>query len=297
MRGMKYTIILPFKNEASNLNGVLDSITSQSLSPYEVLLIDDKSLDNSKTIINSYLMKYTYIKYFQYESKVDFYQLGGKIVNMFHYGMSLSDKSTEWIIKLDADIMFGSNFMEKISRKVTGKKYGIISGTPYEYINNKKILDFSPIWHTHGQFKVYRVQCINEMGGLIPDLAWDGADNIIARSLGWETESFRDILYHHRRPTGSRNSKMTGRIKHGIGAYKLGQDGLYVTFRAIHDLVKYPVIIGSISMLYGYLKAFFTNEKKILNKEQRRLARKLYWSSILPRFKNKEYIFLQMREK
>lgn len=293
---MKYTIIIPFKNESLNFPGVLDSIINQTLEPFEVLLVDDKSTDNSLNIIKSYIKKYDYMKILSHDGKNTSYQLGGKIVDIFHYGMRNCDIKTEWIIKLDADITFGINFMEEISSKVNLKKYGIVSGTPYEFRNNKKVIDYSPIWHTHGQFKIYNVKCLKEMGGVISDLAWDGADNIIARSLGWETESFRDLLYHHRRPTGSRNSEMTGRIKHGIGAYKLGQDPFYVMLRALHDLVKYPIVIGSLSLLYGYFKSFFTGENKILNKQQRKLARTLFWSSIISRIQNKEYIILQKRE-
>lgn len=51
------SIIIPNFNKADYLKETLDSVTSQTYNNWECIIIDDGSTDNSKTIINQYILK------------------------------------------------------------------------------------------------------------------------------------------------------------------------------------------------------------------------------------------------
>lgn len=55
----KFSIIIPFRNEAKHLSGLLNSILEMTYetSNYEVVLVDDESTDNSVTIIEAFKLK------------------------------------------------------------------------------------------------------------------------------------------------------------------------------------------------------------------------------------------------
>lgn len=53
----KLSIIIPARNEEYNLRFLLDSLQSQTLTPYEIIVVDDFSEDRTKEIAESYGVK------------------------------------------------------------------------------------------------------------------------------------------------------------------------------------------------------------------------------------------------
>ena len=195
---------------------------------------------------------------------------------------------------MDADITFEPTVIEELFKKEEIAKYGIFSATPYYMHNDKKILDFSPNWHAHGQFKIYNVKCLDDIGGIPLSLGWDTADNIKAMARGWSTQAFRDVFYKMHRKVGGKSSLKKGRTNHGIGAYVLGYSLIYFTIKVLHDLIRPPVFLGSMYMIKGYFKAVFGKNRIILDQTEKRLLRKLLWESFFVRFKNKDFVVFQL---
>lgn len=54
---MKVSIILPVYNAAQTINRMLKSLRVQTLTDFEVLMIDDGSTDGSGTILDEYAKK------------------------------------------------------------------------------------------------------------------------------------------------------------------------------------------------------------------------------------------------
>jgi chlorobactene glucosyltransferase len=52
-RGRHLTIIIPARNEASNIAGVVQSILRSSYTPFELLVVDDRSSDETSTIVRA----------------------------------------------------------------------------------------------------------------------------------------------------------------------------------------------------------------------------------------------------
>jgi biofilm PGA synthesis N-glycosyltransferase PgaC len=298
---MKYAVVIPAKNEEETLAHVLQSVADQTIQPLKCLVVDDGSDDKTPEIIAEFNKKYPFIDGYRNENKKK-YVVGGHVVQVFNIGKNVLDEQKvdyDYIIKLDADLKFEPTFMEQIDNRLKelGGKWGIVSGTPFYYHNNKKLYEVSPQWHSHGQFKIYSKKCLDEIGGIKLMLGWDCADNIQAIDAGWQTQAFRDINYEMFRKVGGKSSLLRGRIKHGMGAHNLRYPPLYMLIKLTHDLLKPPYIIGSLYYLYGYFKNMFSNNKKQLSKAQVKLLRRLFWSSFTERFRNNQFILQQSGNK
>lgn len=283
---MRYAFIVPAKNEEKNIKNVLNSIVSQSIQPVICLIVDDGSTDQMPEIIDVYSQKYPFIKTYKTEGSLK-YQVGAHVANLFEKGVDLLAEwkiDLEYIIKLDADILFEPDLMEKVFQKFEGHHYGIVSPSFYYHIDGQKTYINTPIWHSSGAFKIYNIDCFREIGGLQKGFGWDCADNVMALEKGWETEAFRDLLFEISRPIG-RYSLFEARRRQGIGAMKLGYDPLYLIIKGVFDFKQKPYFIGTFVYWFYFMKSLISGEKKILDLKQRKLLRKLFWTGLIKRFK------------
>lgn len=291
---MEYVIVLLAKNEVEGIRKTLNSIIAQTWQPKLCLALDDNSTDGTSEIMLEYENKFNNIFYLENTIiKSEEYTLGGHVVELFNLGMKEIEKreiTYNYIIKLDADIQFESDFIEKIFRKISScTDIGIVSGIPFYIVNGRIKFENGPDWHTNGQFKIYNKLCLDDIGGLKKSLGWDTADNIVAISKGWKTQVFRDLKYEMMRKVGYKYNPTKGRINHGIGCYKLGYSIIYLALRNINDLIKKPYISGSLSVIYGYLFAYLNRYEKILLSNESCLLRKLLWQSLLYRLNRGDF--------
>lgn len=297
---MKYAVVIPAKNEQDSIEETLLSIVNQSLAPQICVVVDDGSTDRTPAIVKSLAERHEQVRYHKNENR-DSYKVGGHVVEVFNIGKGLIDEqniSYDYIIKMDADLSFERDFMQRIFDKYGREdNLGIISGTPWYYQDSKKVFEYSPIWHTHGQFKIYNRQCLQEMGGIKQMLGWDCADNIQAIEAGWKTLATRDINYLMHRRIGNKSSLIKGRINQGKGAYNLRYDPFYMIIKLLHDLFKPPYVVGSLAYLYGYVKSMMNGKKDRLSKQQRKILRRLLWSSFLERAHSGRFFLFQVAKR
>ena len=70
MSDLKISVILANYNHADYISKCLNSLIHQKFIPFEIIIIDDCSTDNSKNIINEFEKKYSFIRaYFNSENK------------------------------------------------------------------------------------------------------------------------------------------------------------------------------------------------------------------------------------
>ena len=291
---MRYAIVIPAKNEEKNLEQLFDTIASQTIQPIVCLLLDDESEDHTNAVFDSYKEKFDFFDYYKTKGAIK-YQVGAHIANLFNKGVEILKErkySFDYVVKMDADVAFENDLFEKLSEKIQGVKYGVFSPGYFMIVNGERKNIFSPEWHSNGQLKVYHINCFDEIGGLIPSFGWDCADNILAVEKGWETAAFRDVFFEMKRPIG-RFSLYEARRRQGIGAYYLGYHPLYLLIKGIYGMLEKPYITGSFIYWFNYLKTFFNKDKRILNKSQVLILRKLFWQSLFSRFRKKEFSLLQ----
>jgi glycosyltransferase involved in cell wall biosynthesis len=93
---LKVSVIVPNFNHEKFLNERLDSIYSQTYRNFEVILLDDKSSDNSLKILDLYYKKYPDITIKHYND-----QNSGSVFNQWKKGLQIATGDLIWIAESD----------------------------------------------------------------------------------------------------------------------------------------------------------------------------------------------------
>ncbi|WP_196885502.1 glycosyltransferase family 2 protein [Aureivirga sp. CE67] len=153
----RFSIIIPFRNEAENLPELLKSISkiNYDFSKFEVFLINDESSDSSEKIVQDFIQKKSELNLFLLQNnrktnspKKDAIQTAMEKTNF------------EWIVTTDADCIVSKNWLESFNAFILEKKVKMIAA-PVTYLNCKslhqkfQLLDFlSLIGSTIGSFGI-----------------------------------------------------------------------------------------------------------------------------------------------
>lgn len=103
-----FSIIVPVYNVQNYLRECLNSILEQSYSNYEVLLIDDGSIDNSAAICEEYVKKDQRVRYY--------YKTNGGLSDARNYG--LGKAKGKYIVFIDSDDYIDKNMLLRSSAKM-----------------------------------------------------------------------------------------------------------------------------------------------------------------------------------
>ena len=106
------SFIIPVYNVENYLEECIESIISQNLSSYEVLLINDGSTDKSPEICDQYVFKYNYIKVFHGENKGQ----------SFARNKGILEAKGDYIFFLDSDDFYIKGVIKDFERSVKENK-------------------------------------------------------------------------------------------------------------------------------------------------------------------------------
>lgn len=121
------SIIVPIYNKQNTIKRCIDSICAQSYTDWELLLIDDGSIDNSSKIIQPYLTD-TRIHYH--------YKTNGGVSSARNLGIKLAQG--EWVIYIDADDYFLTDALQTLLEKVSKNETKICVGNFWIEKENKR---------------------------------------------------------------------------------------------------------------------------------------------------------------
>lgn len=242
---MKFLIIIPAHNEENNISFCLESLKKQNFQDFVCMIVNDGSTDRTAEIINNFKNQDSRFRVLDLEKSE--HSPGAKVVRTFDKGLQALDwKDFDVVCKYDADIVFPTNYLEKINQTFeTNPKAGIVSGLVYikKYKSNSEIknlrnpnenwLDFSNKnneWvfenlssknHVRGPIKAYRKECFEDMNGLRAVLGWDNLDILLAKKHGWDVVTIKDLWVKHLRPTAykykSQKAEKLGQYFYNIG--------------------------------------------------------------------------------
>jgi hypothetical protein len=97
----------------------------------------------------------------------------------------------------------------------------------------------------------------------MPAAGWDTIDEVKANMLGWKTRSFEDLRLIHHRLTGAADGLLHDRMKYGLVCFTCGYHPLFVLARCVYRVTRKPYVVGSLAMLFGYLKGYFTDTPQV----------------------------------
>jgi poly-beta-1,6-N-acetyl-D-glucosamine synthase len=128
-----------------------------------------------------------------------------------------------------------------------------------------------------GMTKFYRLNCFQEIGGFVREVMWDGIDCHLCRMRGWIACSWDDpdLRFVHLRPMGSsQQSIYAGRMRHGYGQYFMGTGFLYLAASALSRVNQRPYVLGSLAIMWGWIKSAALKKPRYGNLEFRRFLRR-----------------------
>lgn len=242
---MKFLIIIPAHNEENNISFCLESLKKQNFQDFVCMIVNDGSTDRTAEIINNFKNQDSRFRVLDLETSE--HSPGAKVVRTFDKGLQALDwKDFDVVCKYDADIVFPTNYLERINQTFeTNPKAGIVSGLVYikNYKQNPEIknlrnpnedwADFSNKnneWifenlssknHVRGPIKAYRKECFEDMNGLRAVLGWDNLDILLAKKSNWEVVTIKELWVKHLRPTAykykSQKAEKLGQYFYNIG--------------------------------------------------------------------------------
>ncbi|WP_317124738.1 glycosyltransferase [Faecalibacter macacae] len=276
----KYSIVIPAHNEEEFIKITLDSLVNQTITPYQVVIVNDNSTDNTQIIIEEYANKYEWITLFNRISKGE-HQPGSKVIQAFLAGYEIIKKDYDFIVKLDADLDIPTNYFETILKHFNANpKYGMVGGFAYIEKNGDWILEnLTDKDHIRGAFKAYRKETYNQIEGLRPHMGWDTVDELLCHFYNWDIKTDDSLHIKHLKPTGAVYSK-SALYKQGTAYYALGY-GFWITLIAATKLALRKKKLSYIRYyIQGYLQAWRKKQPKMVTAEQEKFIRNYRWSKM-----------------
>lgn len=258
-----YLVISPCRDEEAFVERTIQSVIGQTERPARWIIVDDGSTDGTPEIVARFAAAHDWITLVRRPARST-RVLGSGVVRAFDEGLSHADlQDYGFVAKLDMDLVLPKAYFEcLIDRMVMDPRLGTASGRPYALADGPT----SPRWTAErgstemsaGMAKFYRVSTFREIGGLVPEIMWDGIDCHEARILGWRSRSFDfpDTDFKHLRPEGaSDRGVLRGRRRHGFGQWFMGTDPVFMLASALLRVRDAPALLGSLHMLIGYFGA------------------------------------------
>lgn len=275
------SIIVPFFNEETYLEKSINSLLTQTYAFNELVLVDDGSTDASLSIAKTLAKKHKFIHVITADMK-PVHRPGEKVVYAFERGFAALSSPWDIICKFDADIIFPSNYLEKMEKSFSNNAtLGMFSGLLTIEKNGVWKLENISSQHVRGPVKAYSKSCFSSIGGLRPALGWDTLDELLALFKGFTVEVDRSLRVKHLRPTGFEYSASVAKAK-GEVFHTLGYGFILGMFASVKWAQKQRG--GFMGVLQGFLGAWLKNKPKLVTIEEGKFIRKYRWSRIRGRF-------------
>jgi glycosyltransferase involved in cell wall biosynthesis len=275
----RYLLISPCRDEAQYLRRTLDSVAAQSAAPAHWVVVDDGSTDETSAILAEYASRLPYLSVVRRTDRGR-RQVGPGVVEAFYGGLqTVRLEDFDYLCKLDMDLDLPTRYFEVLMQRMEGDpRIGTTSGKPW-FVHPQSgslVPEVCGDEMSVGMTKFYRVACFKEIGGFVRQVMWDGIDCHRARMLGWIAESvdLEPLRFVHLRPQGaSQKGIWTGRLRVGFGQYFMGTSPLYHLAVVVSRLPAYPMLIGSVAMLWGYFRSWLRGLPRYDDLEFRRFLR------------------------
>jgi glycosyltransferase involved in cell wall biosynthesis len=188
----KVSVIIPNYNHADYLPQRIESVLQQTYSNLEILILDDCSLDNSRSIIESYLLKDTRIfSVFNTENS-------GSTFKQWSKGLSLTNGKYIWIA--ESDDYADPKFLEKLVACLeTDDDIGLAYADSWHVYQDKKTIERNPDFYAQMDATLWNNDFILDGHKLITDFM--SYSNIIPNASAVVLR--RDIVQQVALPDGS----------------------------------------------------------------------------------------------
>lgn len=285
-----YLVISPCRDEQQFAQRTIDAMVAQTARPAKWIIVDDGSSDQTPEIVGRAAATHDWISVITRPPRAT-RVLGSGVVHAFNEALATENLGDyDFVSKLDMDLDLPPTYFEELLRRFAADpRLGTASGRPHVAVDGDLTGDD---WQPErgasemsaGMAKLYRVTAFREIGGLVPEIMWDGIDCHEARVRGWRSRSFDDPRtdFKHLRPEGgSDRGVLRGRRRHGYGQWFMGTDPAFMLASALVRVRDEPAVVGSVHMLAGYLGAVLRRVPQHGTPEFRRQLRRFQRESMV----------------
>ena len=277
---MRYYLVIPTYNEEKFIALTLQSLVNQTVLPTTVVVVNDNSTDKTAEIVAAFAKEHAFISMINTTSDA-IHLPGSKVINAFNKGLETLDENYDFIVKIDADLIFPPNYFETIIQHFqSDSTIGMAGGFCYIEKNDEWILEnLTDKDHIRGALKAYRKETFKQMGGLKPAMGWDTVDELLCKFYNWKIKTDVTLHVKHLKPTGA-NYNQAARYKQGEAFYTLGY-GFIITVIASLKLAmmkKKPLLF--IDYIQGFWKAKLAKKPLLVTTDQSKFIRKYRWSKM-----------------
>lgn len=287
MGSRRYLLVSPCRDEADFIRRTLDSVAAQSVPPALWVVVDDGSRDDTPRILAEYSARLPWLRVVRLDDRGK-RSVGPGVIEAFYRGLEgVNLEEFDYVCKLDADLEMPPRYFELLMRWMEREpRLGTCSGKPwFEHPGTGALVpETMGNEMSVGASKFYRVSCFREIGGFVRQVMWDGIDCHRARMLGWIAEASEDpdLRFLHLRPMGTSHKGIwTGRVRAGFGQYFMGTSPLFYVASAVYRLPRYPPLVGSAAMLWGYFSSALRRLPRYEDLEFRRFLRRYQRTALL----------------
>ena len=281
----RYLIISPCRNEADFMRQTLDTVVAQSVRPTRWVIVDDGSTDATPGILAEYAARHDWISVVTRGDRGR-RAVGPGVIEAFYAGYETIDPSDyDYLCKLDLDLNLPQRYFEILMQRMEANpRIATCSGKAYIHEHGQLVNERHGDETSIGASKFYRMDRFREIGGFVREVMWDGIDGHRCRMLGWVACSWDEpeLRFIHLRPMGSSQTGIyTGRMRHGSGQYFMGTGFVYMLANALNRVNEKPVLLGSVAMMWGWLKSALQRKPRYGDAQFRRFLRHYQWRALL----------------
>lgn len=263
----------------------LDTVIAQSVQPTKWVIVDDGSTDTTPQILAQYAAKYSWIEIVTRKDR-GHRAVGPGVIDAFYAGYeTINPDDYDYLCKLDLDLRLPRHYFEILMQRMAADP-ALATCSGKAYIEEKGAL----VDERHGDetslgmTKFYRVSSFKAIGGFVREVMWDGIDCHRCRMMGWIARSWNEpeLRFVHLRPMGSSQQGVyTGRMRHGFGQYFMGTGFFYMAASALSRANQPPYVLGSMAMLWGWVKSALQGKPRYADLEFRVFLRRYQMRSLL----------------
>ena len=274
----RYVLISPCRNEAGFMRQTLDSVAAQSVRPAMWVIVDDGSTDETPAILAEYAARHDWIKIVTRGDR-GHRAVGPGVIDAFYSGYAAIEPGDyDFLCKLDLDLRLPPRYFEILMQRMAADpNIATCSGKAYIEEHGQLVDERHGDETSLGMTKFYRVSCFQAIGGFVREVMWDGIDCHRCRMKGWVACSWNEpeLRFIHLRPMGSSQQGIyTGRMRHGYGQYFMGTGFLFMAASALSRANQRPYVLGSLAMLWGWIKSALQRKPRYEDAEFRAFLRR-----------------------
>lgn len=256
--GHRIVIVSPVRDEEATLERTLRCMEAQTLAPVRWVVVDDGSTDKTPEILANAQARIPWLRVVQRANR-GYRKVGGGVIDAFWDGLASVDIDYDFVSKMDVDLEFSPRYLEHIMGHFDrDPKLAAASGKVFRPEGDDFVEEFMIDEMVAGQFKLYRRNVFEQIGGFVREVMWDGIDFHKARMAGYRTASFHDPelrIIHLRLMGSSDRSVYRGRLRWGRGQWFMGSSLPYVVASGLLRTREKPYVVGGALIIAGYLQA------------------------------------------